>query len=119
MAIKELNSTCSSCSSCCEGNWNVNYQLTSFYRISCKNVKLTIFFTKYIYSKERCRHSNQKLQDLVYIKYSQAIKESIDNHDLTDAMVLNDVDEKNEWLSGEMANGDEETVQEDKLMFKI
>lgn len=30
----------------------------------------------------------------------------------------NDIDEKNKRLSGEMTNEDEETVQEDKLMFK-
>ena len=46
------------------------------------------------------------MQDLVFIKYNQALKERFDNRDVIDPIVLNDIDESNEWLVGEMG-GDE------------
>ena len=54
---------------------------------------------------------------MVYVKYNQSLKERFDCEDVRDSIVLNMVDGSNEWLVGEMDNDDEETVQEDELVF--
>ncbi|RDX75695.1 hypothetical protein CR513_44397, partial [Mucuna pruriens] len=68
-----------------------------------------------IHSKKRSRLEHQKLQKLVYVKYNQALQERYESHDLIDPIVLNDIDDSNGWIVGEL-DGDGEYV-EDKLVF--
>ncbi|PNY14079.1 hypothetical protein L195_g010751, partial [Trifolium pratense] len=79
LAIKILSLTCSS--SRCERNWSA---------------------FEHIYSKKRNRLEHQKLQDLVFIKYNQNLKERYDSDDVIDPVVLdNEIDSSNEWLLGD------------------
>ncbi|RZC02947.1 hypothetical protein D0Y65_017865 [Glycine soja] len=54
-----------------------------------------------IHSKKRSRLEHQKLQDLVYVKYNQALLDRFECHDVIDPIALNDNDDSNEWLLGE------------------
>ncbi|KAK4253832.1 hypothetical protein QN277_010456 [Acacia crassicarpa] len=84
LAVRVLGLTCSS--SGCERNWST---------------------FEHIHSKKRSRLEHQRLQDLVFIKYNQALKERFESRDLIDPIVLNDIDESNEWLVGEEDDGAE------------
>ncbi|KAL5145299.1 hypothetical protein HKD37_06G015372 [Glycine soja] len=55
-----------------------------------------------IHSKKRSRLEHQKLQDLVYVKYNQALLDRFECHDVIDPIALNDIDDNNEWLLGEL-----------------
>ncbi|KAL5165834.1 Protein FAR1-RELATED SEQUENCE 5 [Glycine soja] len=55
-----------------------------------------------IHSKKRSRLEHQKLQDLVYVKYNQALLDRFECHDDIDPIALNDIDNNNEWLLGEL-----------------
>ncbi|KAG4927439.1 hypothetical protein GLYMA_19G103700v4 [Glycine max] len=79
IAIKVLSLTCSS--SGCECNWST---------------------FEHIHSKKRSRLEHQKLQDLVYVKYNQALLDRFECHDVIDPIALNDIDDSNEWLLGEL-----------------
>ncbi|XP_028215234.1 uncharacterized protein LOC114397379 [Glycine soja] len=79
IAIKVLSLTCSS--SGCESNWST---------------------FEHIHSKKRSRLEHQKLQDLVYVKYNQALLDRFKCHDVIDPIALNDIDDSNEWLLGEL-----------------
>ncbi|KAH1220913.1 hypothetical protein GmHk_12G034441 [Glycine max] len=79
IAIKVLSLTCSS--SGCERNWST---------------------FEHIHSKKRSRLEHQKLQDLVYVKYNQALLDRFECHDVIDSIALNDIDDSNEWLLGEL-----------------
>ncbi|RZB75263.1 hypothetical protein D0Y65_033937 [Glycine soja] len=79
IAIKVLSLTCSS--SGCERNWST---------------------FEHIHSKKRSRLEHQKLQDLVYVKYNQALLDRFECHDVIDPIALNDIDDSNEWLLGEL-----------------
>ncbi|XP_006584208.1 uncharacterized protein [Glycine max] len=83
IAIKVLSLTCSS--SGCERNWST---------------------FEHIHSKKTSRLEHQKLQDLVYVKYNQALLDRFECHDVIDPIALNDIDDSNEWLLGEL-EGDE------------
>lgn len=87
-AIKVLSLTCSAYG--CERDWS------SF---------------EHIHSKKRSKVEYQKLQDMVFIKYNQALKEHFDNRDVIDPILLNDIDYSNEWMVGEMC-GDREATKE-------
>ncbi|RDY06914.1 hypothetical protein CR513_09037, partial [Mucuna pruriens] len=87
--IKVLSLTCSS--SGCERNWST---------------------FEHIHSKKRSKLEHQKLQDLVYVKYNQALHE---RYEYRDPIALNDIDESNEWIVGEL-DGEGEDV-EDELVF--
>lgn len=50
---------------------------------------------------------------MVYIKYNQALKLRFDSRDVIDPILLNDIDESNEWL---LMGRDGETAEED-LVF--
>ena len=52
---------------------------------------------------------------MVYIKYNQALKERFDSRDVIDPIVLDDIDDSNEWLVGEMGRPREDA--EDELVF--
>ncbi|XP_025984520.1 uncharacterized protein [Glycine max] len=79
IAIKVLSLTCSS--SGCERNWST---------------------FEHIHSKKRSRLEHQKLQDLVYVKYNQALLDRFECHDVIDPIALNDINDNNEWLLGEL-----------------
>ncbi|KAK4271022.1 hypothetical protein QN277_019778 [Acacia crassicarpa] len=84
IAVRVLGLTCSA--SRCECNWST---------------------FEHIHSKKRSRLEHQRLQDLVFIKYNQGLKERFESRDLIDPIVLNDIDESNEWLVGEVDEGAE------------
>ncbi|KAL5134283.1 hypothetical protein HKD37_03G007472 [Glycine soja] len=79
IAIKILSLTCSS--SGCERNWST---------------------FEHIHSKKRSRLEHQKLQDLVYVKYNQDLLDRFECHDVIHPIALNDIDDNNEWLLGEL-----------------
>ncbi|KAL2337368.1 hypothetical protein Fmac_011814 [Flemingia macrophylla] len=92
LAIKVLNLTCSS--SGCERNWST---------------------FEHIHSKKRSKLEHQKLQDLVFIKYNQALHERFECKDAIDPIVLREVDDTNEWMLGELDEDDDDF--EDDLVF--
>ena len=59
------------------------------------------------------------MHDLVFVKYNQRLKALYDMRDVIDPISLNDIDDCNEWLLGEMgANVDNEGSIEDELGFR-
>ncbi|XP_020265549.1 uncharacterized protein LOC109841094 [Asparagus officinalis] len=83
LTIRILSLTCSS--SGCERNWSTFEQ---------------------IHTKKRNRLDHNRLQDLVFCKYNQALKERFDCRDIVDPIKLTDIDESNEWLLGQFGEGD-------------
>ena len=81
-------------------------------------VKLTFFkIIKQIHSKKRSRLEHQRLQDLVFIKYNQALKDRFDSKDVIDPIVLKNVDDdSNEWFLGQMGGNEDDA--EDELVFE-
>lgn len=77
LAIKILSLTCSACG--CERNWSVFEQ---------------------IHTKRRNRLEQQRLNDLVFIKYNQKLKARYDSRNVIDPICLDDLDDCNEWLTG-------------------
>jgi len=69
-----------------------------------------------IHSKKRNRLEHQRLYNLIYVKYNQALLHRYNLKDETDPICLNEIDECNEWLVGEM-NGDDDEV-DDKRVFE-
>ena len=65
-----------------------------------------------IHSKKRNRLEHKRLHDLVYVKYNQALKRRYSLKDEVDPISLNDIDECNEWLVGEMDGDDDEVGNE-------
>ena len=55
-----------------------------------------------IHSKKRNRLAQQRLNDLVYVKYNRALKRRYDARDRIDPISLKDIDDSNEWLMGKM-----------------
>ncbi|XP_042437047.1 uncharacterized protein LOC122023012 [Zingiber officinale] len=92
-AIKVLSLTCSA--SGCERNWSVFEQ---------------------IHSKKRNRLAQQRLNDLVFVKYNRALKLRYDARDKIDPISLTDIDDSNEWLMGRMDG--ESDNEEDELVFE-
>ncbi|XP_058755022.1 uncharacterized protein LOC131628172 [Vicia villosa] len=91
LAIKILSLTCSS--SGCERNWSA---------------------FEHIHSKKRNRLEHQMLQDLVFIKYNQTLKERFDSDDMIDPVVMeDDIDTTNLWLLG----GEDEVQPDDDMVF--
>ncbi|RDY08148.1 hypothetical protein CR513_07666, partial [Mucuna pruriens] len=70
---------------------------------------------KQIHSKKRSRLEHQRLQDLVLYKMTNHLRKDLICHDVTDPMVLNNVDKNNDWLLEEMI--DNEEGAEDELIF--
>jgi len=57
------------------------------------------------------------LQDLVFIKYNQALKNHFNYKDVVDPIVLKNIDDdSNEWFLAQM--GSNEDGDEDELVFK-
>ncbi|XP_042410079.1 probable plastid-lipid-associated protein 3, chloroplastic [Zingiber officinale] len=89
-AIKVLSLTCSA--SGYECNWSVFEQ---------------------IHIKKRNMLAQQRLNDLVFVKYNHALKLRYDARDKIDLISLIDIDDSNEWLMGRMDG--ESDNEEDEL----
>ncbi|XP_058006708.1 uncharacterized protein LOC110645315 [Hevea brasiliensis] len=71
-------------------------------------------FTIKIHSKKRNRLAQQRLNDLVFVKYNQALRHRYDACHCIDPISLKDIDDSNEWLMGQM----EEELENDELVFE-
>ncbi|XP_073122752.1 uncharacterized protein [Henckelia pumila] len=89
-AMKILYLTCSS--SGCERNWSV---------------------FEHIHSKKRNRLSQQRLNDLVYIKYNRALRRRYALRDKIDPISLSEIDDCNEWLLGKLDDSDKDNEDND------
>ncbi|KAG4967812.1 hypothetical protein JHK87_033463 [Glycine soja] len=58
----------------------------------------------------------QRLHDLVFVKYNQQLKQRYNARDEIDPISLNDIDVYNEWLVGEMDEDDDNDVGNDLAM---
>ncbi|XP_059669038.1 uncharacterized protein LOC132314159 [Cornus florida] len=65
--------------------------------------------------KKRNRLTQCRLNDLVFIKYNRALKQRYDMRDRINPILLNDIDDSNEWLVGIM---DEDVDAENELVFE-
>lgn len=90
-AIRILSLTCSS--SGCERNWSV---------------------FEHLHSKKRNRLAQQKLNDLVFVKYNRALRRRYELRDTIDPILLTDIDDSNEWLVGRL---DGESDEDDDFVF--
>ncbi|KAL8515891.1 hypothetical protein ACS0TY_014550 [Phlomoides rotata] len=88
--VKVLNLTCSS--SGCERNWSI---------------------FENVHSKRRNRLLQQRLNDLVFVKYNRSLKRRYESRDRVDPISLLDIDESNEWLGDKSEGEDEDFVYED------
>ncbi|XP_025607990.2 uncharacterized protein [Arachis hypogaea] len=79
LAIKILSLTCSA--SGCERNWSI---------------------FEHIHTKKKNRLDHERMESLVFIKYNQQLIERYNLKDEVDPIALNDIDECNEWLVGEI-----------------
>ena len=59
---------------------------------------------------------HQRLHDLVYIKYTQALKAHHDLRNKIDPILLQNIDDSNEWLVREMSANLQDT--EDEVVFE-
>ncbi|XP_016164569.1 uncharacterized protein LOC107607097 [Arachis ipaensis] len=89
LAIKILSLTCSA--SGCEHNWSI---------------------FEHIHTKKRNRLDHERMESLVFIKYNQQLIERYNLKDEVDPIALNDIDECNEWLVGEIGTA---TFREDSV----
>ncbi|XAR67246.1 Succinate-semialdehyde dehydrogenase (NAD(+)) [Bertholletia excelsa] len=73
-----------------------------------------------VHSEKRNRLEYQRLNDLVFVKYNQALKERHDFRNEIDPISLSNIDDCNEWLVGEMEdenNAENELVHKDDDTF--
>ncbi|KAL8456590.1 hypothetical protein ACS0TY_034718 [Phlomoides rotata] len=89
-AIKVLSLTCSS--SGCERNWSI---------------------FENVHAKRRNMLDQQRMNDLVYVKYNRALKRRYEARGRLDPISLTNIDESNEWVTGRM-----EDDEEDELVFE-
>ena len=68
-----------------------------------------------IHSKKRNRLEQNRLNDLVFIKYNRALKRRYDIRDTIDPISLSNIDESNEWLRGRL---DGESDEDEELVFE-
>ena len=66
------------------------------------NISLLIYNSKQIHSKKRNRLEHVKLQELVYVKYNNMLRNRRDTTVAYDPISLEDIDDSNEWLTGIM-----------------
>ncbi|XP_020988556.2 uncharacterized protein LOC107458126 [Arachis duranensis] len=57
---------------------------------------------EHIHTKKRNRLDHERMESLVFIKYNQQLIERYNLKDEVDPIALNDIDECNEWLVGEI-----------------
>ncbi|XP_075083048.1 uncharacterized protein LOC107787249 isoform X1 [Nicotiana tabacum] len=93
-AIRVLSLTCSS--SGCERNWSV---------------------FEHIHTKKRNRLTLKRLHNLVFIKYNRALRRRYNHRNLIDPILLDNIDEANEWLTGVPENCEDEEVFEGDSNF--
>ncbi|XP_057964619.1 uncharacterized protein LOC131155470 [Malania oleifera] len=91
-AVKILSLTSSATS--CERNWSI---------------------FQHLHSKRRNRLSQQRLNDLVFVKYNRTLRRQYDKRDTIDPILLKDIDDSNEWLIGRM---DGDSDEDDELVFE-
>nr|XP_019702101.1 uncharacterized protein LOC105033135 [Elaeis guineensis] len=53
-----------------------------------------------LHSKKRNRLAQQRLNDLVFVKYNRALRHRYNRHDTVDSISLKDIDDSNEWAAG-------------------
>ncbi|XP_059629981.1 uncharacterized protein LOC132272936 [Cornus florida] len=70
---------------------------------------------EHLHSKKKNRLTQCRLNDLVFIKYNRALKRRYNMRDRIDPILLNDIDDSNEWLVGVM---DEDVDAENELVFE-
>ncbi|KAJ9566449.1 hypothetical protein OSB04_002415 [Centaurea solstitialis] len=87
-AIQVLSLTCSATS--CERNWGV-------------------------FQHKRNRLAQERLNDMVYVKFNRALQHRYKKEGSGDHIILEDIDESNEWLMGMMDNNDGD--EDDDLVF--
>ncbi|KAL1210202.1 hypothetical protein V5N11_013230 [Cardamine amara subsp. amara] len=92
-AIKVLSLTCSATG--CERNWGV-FQL--------------------LHTKRRNRLTQSRLNDMVFVKYNRALQRRYKRKDTIDPIILDEIDESNEWLTGRMDGNLSDNENED-LVF--
>ncbi|XP_020979181.1 uncharacterized protein LOC110271880 [Arachis ipaensis] len=93
LTIKILSLTCSA--SGCERNWSI---------------------FEHIHTKKRNRLDHERMESLVFIKYNQQLIERYNLKDEVDPIALNDIDECNEWLVGEIGTAtfrDDDNMDDD------
>ncbi|KAI3721407.1 hypothetical protein L2E82_32417 [Cichorium intybus] len=89
-AIRVLSLTCSATS--CERNWGV---------------------FQHLHTKKRNRLAQERLNDMVYVKFNRALRRRYRSEGSGDPIMLEEIDECNEWLMGRMENEEEN----DDLVF--
>lgn len=67
-----------------------------------------------LHTKESNRLAQQRLNDLVFVKYNRALRRRYALRDTIDPISLNDIDESNEWLMGRL---DEENGEDNDFVF--
>ncbi|XP_021990733.1 uncharacterized protein LOC110887342 [Helianthus annuus] len=87
-AIRILSLTCSATG--CERNWSVFQQL---------------------HTKRRNRLAQKRLNDLVYVKFNRGLKQRYERRNTTDPILLQEIDDSNEWVMGVMDDENEETSE--------
>jgi len=70
-----------------------------------------------IHSKRRNRLYHKRLHDLVYIKYNQQLGQRYNIRDEIDPILLNDIDECNEWLMEEVDDDNDNENRGNELVF--
>ncbi|XP_059669550.1 uncharacterized protein LOC132314745 [Cornus florida] len=73
-----------------------------------KSTKLLQKFAIKLHNKKRNRLAQTTLNDLVFIKYNRALRRRYNMRDTLDPILLDDIDESNEWLTGKMDDSDAE-----------
>ncbi|XP_059635539.1 uncharacterized protein LOC132277712 [Cornus florida] len=73
-----------------------------------KSTKLLQKFAIKLHNKKRNRLAQTTLNDLVFIKYNRALRHRYNMRNTLDPILLNDIDESNEWLTGWMDDSDAE-----------
>ncbi|VFQ82614.1 unnamed protein product [Cuscuta campestris] len=63
-------------------------------------------------AKKRNRLAQKRLNDLVYVKYNRALQRRYNARDSIDPISLSDIDDSNEWLTGEMDGEENDLVFE-------
>ncbi|KAD0994772.1 hypothetical protein E3N88_43436 [Mikania micrantha] len=89
-AIRVLSLTCSATS--CERNWGV---------------------FQHIHTKKRNRLAQDRLNEMVYVKFNRALERRSKKEGTADPIMLEDIDDSNEWLMGRMEDDD----SDDELIF--
>ncbi|XP_065856458.1 uncharacterized protein [Euphorbia lathyris] len=82
-AVKVLSLTCSA--SGCERNWSM---------------------FEHVHTKKRNKLAQERLNDLVFVKYNRAQKFHRETRDTIDPISLRDIDDSNEWLMGRLDGGE-------------